>query len=147
METIAQFANATDAVRFILGGKATFTARSLRTGVRYTFKVDAAKDGGDTFFVSLLTGENNESDYSYIGILSTRGTGRMHFKTTAKSRLTPDSAPVKGIGYITAALADHDLPANVELWHEGRCARCRRKLTVPESIASGFGPECAGKAA
>jgi hypothetical protein len=25
-------------------------------------------------------------------------------------------------------------------------ARCNRKLTVPSSIASGFGPECAGKA-
>jgi hypothetical protein len=29
------------------------------------------------------------------------------------------------------------------VWHEGRCGRCGRKLTVPESIESGFGPECA----
>jgi hypothetical protein len=34
----------------------------------------------------------------------------------------------------------------LEIWHEGRCARCNRRLTVPASIASGFGPECAGKA-
>jgi hypothetical protein len=26
--------------------------------------------------------------------------------------------------------------------HEGRCGRCGRTLTVPESIESGFGPEC-----
>ena len=27
-------------------------------------------------------------------------------------------------------------------WHEGRCGRCGRKLTVPESIEAGYGPEC-----
>ena len=31
----------------------------------------------------------------------------------------------------------------LEVWHEGRCGRCNRALTVPESIASGIGPECA----
>lgn len=30
----------------------------------------------------------------------------------------------------------------VEIWHEGKCGRCGRQLTVPESIESGFGPEC-----
>jgi len=28
------------------------------------------------------------------------------------------------------------------VFHEGACGRCGRTLTVPESIASGFGPEC-----
>ena len=32
-----------------------------------------------------------------------------------------------------------------EFWHEGKCGRCGRKLTVPESIEAGIGPECAGK--
>jgi hypothetical protein len=31
---------------------------------------------------------------------------------------------------------------NLEIWHEGRCGRCGRKLTVPESIHNGYGPEC-----
>jgi len=30
----------------------------------------------------------------------------------------------------------------LEIWHEGRCGRCNRKLTVPASIALGIGPEC-----
>jgi hypothetical protein len=37
------------------------------------------------------------------------------------------------------------IPGMLEIWHEGRCGRCSRKLTVPESLKSGFGPECAGK--
>jgi hypothetical protein len=32
-----------------------------------------------------------------------------------------------------------------EVYHEGRCGRCNRKLTVPESIETGLGPECASK--
>lgn len=35
------------------------------------------------------------------------------------------------------------IPASVEIWHEGRCCRCNRKLTVPASIELGLGPDCA----
>jgi hypothetical protein len=35
------------------------------------------------------------------------------------------------------------LPADIEVWHEGNCRRCRRKLTVPASIELGLGPNCA----
>ena len=38
-----------------------------------------------------------------------------------------------------------ELPEQLEFWHAGRCGRCGRRLTVPASIASGFGPECAGR--
>jgi hypothetical protein len=34
----------------------------------------------------------------------------------------------------------------IDFWHEGRCCVCGRKLTVPESVADGIGPECKGKA-
>jgi hypothetical protein len=37
------------------------------------------------------------------------------------------------------------MPDGVVIWHEGRCGRCGRRLTVPESIESGYGPECIGK--
>jgi len=33
------------------------------------------------------------------------------------------------------------------LHHEGKCGRCGRKLTVPLSIETGIGPECASKMA
>ena len=39
------------------------------------------------------------------------------------------------------------LPANVTVWHEGKCGACGRKLTVPDSIKSGIGPVCAARAA
>lgn len=35
------------------------------------------------------------------------------------------------------------LPESVEVWHEGGCCHCNRKLTVPASIELGMGPDCA----
>ena len=35
------------------------------------------------------------------------------------------------------------LPASIEVWHEGCCARCAKRLTVPASIEMGYGPDCA----
>jgi hypothetical protein len=46
------------------------------------------------------------------------------------------------LGMLTA---NHDLPEQTKVYHEAKCARCGR-LTVPESIESGFGPHCLGKA-
>src|SRR5262245_18998624 len=74
---------AAKALAFLLAGKATVTFVSLRTGVRYTYKVSVAKDNDQLFFVSLLTGSNNEQDFSYLGIIRTEG-GKVRFQTTRK---------------------------------------------------------------
>jgi uncharacterized metal-binding protein YceD (DUF177 family) len=37
------------------------------------------------------------------------------------------------------------LEGHVDVDHMGKCGRCGRPLTVPESVRSGFGPECIGK--
>jgi hypothetical protein len=34
------------------------------------------------------------------------------------------------------------LPECIEIWHEGKCGKCGRQLTVPSSIETGIGPEC-----
>jgi hypothetical protein len=138
MET-HRFDNATDAYKALLAGNATITLVSLKTMVRYTYKVKLAKDNPGLWFVSLLTGPNNTADYTYIGVLPNAVT----FRTTGKSKLSPTSSPVKGFAWALGQLAAGKLPATLEVWHEGRCCRCGRALTVPSSIASGIGPDCA----
>lgn len=139
------------ALRFILGGNATFTLRSKATGTRYTYKVRKAEDrptptwsgipmGGPTWFVSLLNGPDNEGDFTYLGIVRDN-----QFKLTRKSRMTMQSKPVVAFAWMFDKLVKHAMPKDAEIWHAGRCGRCGRKLTVPESISTGFGPECAGK--
>ena len=129
--------------KFITAGKALFTLVSKNTGARYTYKVRQAdpKPGQlPVWFVSLMTGPDNESCYSYIGILRD---GK--FKVTAKSKLPETSAPVAGFAWTFERLGNPLLDEKVEIWHAGKCGRCGKTLTVPTSVASGFGPECIGK--
>jgi hypothetical protein len=44
--------------------------------------------------------------------------------------------------YVLNKLKTNKLPEFVEVWHEGKCGKCGRALTVPSSILTGIGPEC-----
>lgn len=128
---------------FALAGKAIITLQSAKTGARYTYKIAATKDRPDRFFVNMLTGPDNTSDYSYIGFLSNG-----FFRTTKSSKLTDDSIPVVAFRFFVAQVINSQRnpeTVKLEVFHEGRCGRCGRPLTVPESIERGIGPDCAEK--
>lgn len=125
-------------LQFMVAGNAYFTLRSGKTGTRYTYRAKKAKVG-DTIFVSCLYGTDNTDDYAYMGVIRNGG-----FCTTAKSRFTNESPQVKAFVWSFGHVMSADrIPDVLEFWHEGRCGRCARLLTVPESIAHGIGPECA----
>lgn len=142
--------SAEGALAFVLGGSAIFTLRSAKTGVRYTFRVSRAKDKADMYFVGTLTGPDNSSDYEYLGFLKTDAPDTLKHGydggvLIAGKKGRPGDVRFRGLDWVLRALARGKLPADVEFWHEGRCARCARRLTDPASIERGFGPECAGK--
>jgi hypothetical protein len=122
---------------FALAGNAIFTLVSSKTGQRFTFKITTPPNGSDIRFVGLLSGPDNTSDYRYLGIVGSDG----QFHLTKKSRAGWDAASVKAIAWFLT----HSESTLVEFWHEGRCGRCGRRLTVPESIATGLGPVCASR--
>lgn len=127
--------------RFALAGNATFTLRSVKTGTRFTYKVSKCDDpeATDLYFVSVLRGQDNESDFTYLGTI--RLGVYSHGK---KSKIGEDAPSARGFAYAWPHLVKDrvDAKGSFEVFHEGRCGRCGRKLTVPESIESGFGPEC-----
>ncbi len=133
---------------FMTAGKATLTFVSLKTDERFTYKVRMAPKAKptdeDCWFVSLLNGPDNYLNYAYIGIIKRGADHRLFFKWTSKSRVGETALSVKGFKWALVYFADGRMPANLEVWHEGKCGRCGRKLTVPTSIQSGFGPECVG---
>lgn len=133
--------SADDALRFITAGNATFTIRSRKTGTRFTYRARATEDG-QMIFISLLTGPDNESSYSYFGNVRPRNRAYWHGK---KAKISPTAPAAKAFEWTWRALCTNQKPEALEIWHEGSCGRCGRKLTVPESIRTGFGPECAGK--
>lgn len=126
--------------QFINGGNATFTLRSRRTGTRFTYRVRRSEDG-NIQFVSVLTGADNESSYSYLGYIRRD----VYFHGGNKARLAVAAPSNVAFTWVWKKLVQGILPDELEIWHEGRCGRCNRKLTVPESISTGFGPECAGR--
>lgn len=128
---------------FILAGRAVFTVVNPK-GERYTFKV-SKKENEDgrkpVYFVALLTGPNNEADYTYLGMLSPAvGTVIL----TKASKFKTDSTPVKVAQYFVALIwRGQAIPDGYGVHHEGHCGRCGRALTVPSSILTGLGPDCA----
>lgn len=134
------FTSATTFKQFALAGNARFTIVSKRTNARFTFRV-RRPDGDRPWFVSVLTGSDNESDYTFLGTIFPDGT----YRKSPKSRITGMAPSAVGFDWFWKHLAADPfdlLPAQVDVHHEGRCGRCGRALTVPESIESGFGPEC-----
>lgn len=138
-------------MEFMLAGRAVFSLRSVRTGQHYTYQVSRAKDDGKkgtslTWFVGLLTGPDNGADYTYIGIIRARGNDDIpEFRTTAKTR-NPDSPSVRGFKWFARQVFESRGNLDqVEFWHAGKCGRCKRPLTDPESIQTGIGPVCQTK--
>lgn len=149
-----------EAIRdYLFGGNATFTIVSKATGRRFTYRVkSAAKDRDQNwstnnqnrnfYFVSVLTGGDNNSSYSYIGeLIRAEPSGhRFNYRHGRKARLDTQALSVKGFMWFISQIEGHkEFEDRLEFWHEGSCGRCGRKLTVPSSIESGMGPECAGK--
>lgn len=129
--------------QFIEGGKATFTLVSRKTGARYTYKVQrpaVQQTDRPCLFAKVLTGPSNESDYQYLGMIDD-----LALRRTKASRIGMDAPSYKALDWLLRSLDRGLLPASVEFWHEGRCCCCGRKLTTPESIRRGVGPECAEK--
>lgn len=124
---------------FALAGNATFTVTSRRTGTRFTFKVRESKDH-QRHYVKVLTGSDNENSYSYFGTIF-NGVDFRHGRPDA-TRISPQAPSAIAFAWLWQHI-NADLSQAVEIHHAGKCCRCGRKLTVPESIESGIGPECA----
>lgn len=129
-------------VKFCLAGNATITLVSVRTGKRYTFRIRRPDDfdpNRPIWFVSVLKGSDNEADFGYIGQITTQRHIYMRGNKCWKDWYAASDAFKWAWRWFVSHSGIHP---DLEVWHEGRCGRCNRKLTVPESVASGFGPEC-----
>lgn len=149
---------------FVLAGEATFTV-SNSAGKHYTYHVYRTEPTDQwpnrSWFIKLLTGPNNETDYQYMGRLRVKVYTRTPvIELTSKSRFIGSSAwlaSTKGIEASQAVKvaqwalkaiwhAEHHgyiVPAHMSIKHEGKCGRCGAKLTTPASIDTGMGEKCA----
>jgi hypothetical protein len=177
-----------NAGRFALAGNAIITmVRPQRTLIngdtetveverRFTYRIQRAKpkDGEEDthrpWFVKVLSGPQNTSDYQYLGtIFSDKFSGGITYRHGRKSKIHEGAASARGIAWfvrnldrllelrvrlekiglfgreeVEALIADAEKSLNrLRFYHEGRCGKCARVLTVPASIELGLGPVCA----
>lgn len=145
-----------DSLEYILAGKATFTLLSVNTGKRFTYQCNQVTDyidnkpvKQDKFFLSLLNGPDNTSDYMYAGMVEKlNGNNFYTLRFTAKSKVTSDAISMKAFILVLDILQSgfqriENNRSQLKIYHDGNCAKCGRKLTDPISVAVGRGPVCA----
>lgn len=128
---------------FLLAGRALFTVDNGK-GEHYTYKVRAKENEFrgrmvSSFFVSVKA-VGGPFPYRYIGLLNPAdGT----IKCTAKSNFLPGTKEYDVAAWACqSVIKSKMIPTNYQIEHAGKCGRCGRTLTDPESIARGIGPEC-----
>jgi len=120
-------------LKFIFGGKSFVTFLNTNTSNRFTYKVVKHKTD-DIYFINVLTSPDT---YTFFG---TYRNGQ--FKHSPKARISAEAQSVKVFQFVIAKLATNTLSNLIEIYHDGRCGKCGKQLTVPESVETGFGPEC-----
>lgn len=118
------------------------TVENTNRGTHRTFRIKTQKDD-DSFapgerILSLLTGPDNTNDYMQIGFVKTNKSGRAYVILWRRHRNDTMQALVKVL-----LNTDHYRKLGVRYHHEGRCIKCNRCLTTPESVRNGIGPKCA----
>lgn len=116
---------------FMLAGNALFTLQSKKTGDHFTYRVKKQKEGTRDYFV--LAGHGG-----YLGRLVVRGEVRFF------PGIKPEPENIFAHKLPFAWFINHLDSDKFELWHEGKCGKCGRRLTDPQSIERGLGPECSG---
>lgn len=130
-----------DVKDFVLAGNALVTLQSGKTGKHFTYKIKRAKEDSSLYFIRLLAGPDNSNDYRYIGCYY-EDSQYLHLAMPWRGYSSSMCPPgIRAIDYLFDKI--DNLPDNLHIFHEGRCGRCGRILTTPESIERGLGPECA----
>lgn len=147
-ERIAQLTDIEAARAYVTGGRSYVTVKSVETGKRFTFLVTYPMKHNqidrdcDKLFVSVLSGPDNTSSYSHIGWIDCNTSEYVHNHRKSQHPLTAEC--VTAFRYLWWVLSTQkQIPTKFEIWTEGKCGCCGRKLTVPESVARGIGPICA----
>jgi len=126
-------------------GRSVLTFRNPATGGHLTVKATQLKDKEDRkkklpiFFVNVRIQGDGDTGYVFGGTIF-NDTMRMKLSKNATPGSQVEKVMVWLMGMINKPQSLRD--RNIAVLHEGRCCRCALPLTHPESINTGFGPDC-----
>ena len=136
MSKEVKFETVIDILTYLFLGKAFFTIKSLKTGNHFTYRVSASPRRGDLHFVWVKSITNT---FVYLGSIK----NKRNFELTDGSNFDSKSLPYIAFKYLLdVAFHKTEIPPQLEVYHTGRCGRCGRWISTPDSIKRGIGPEC-----
>ena len=121
----------------------TMTIVNDATEKRVTIRFRRPKGFDKTVLVDVMTGSDNETSFKFVGSVPLSGPLTYSQSKWAKAPQEKAEFAMTVLNWTFRAIQAGDLKT-VRVLHEAKCARCGRKLTVPESIDSFMGPECRG---
>ncbi|MEO6305571.1 MAG: DUF6011 domain-containing protein [Bacteroidia bacterium] len=148
--------NNAEALAFMLGGKSTFTLKSLKTGKHFTYKVfnskvfsnGSAVQNPDFKFVHLMTGSDNQISYTYMGFIKKQNSNWVFIldkgnkEKNRLAKLNENTPGVIAFNFVWDNLMiGREMPL-LEFWSSGSCAVCGRLLTNEKSVELAMGPVC-----
>lgn len=134
-----KFESAAAVMLYALAGRAVLTMKSVPTGRHLTFKIEVTDNNARRWYVSI----KDQDRFRYLGMLVDMGNS-FQLLLTQKSAFYRPSVPVQAFDWFAQhVLSRNTIPPELEVMHEGKCGRCGRTLTDPQSIELGIGPECA----
>ena len=86
-----------------------------------------------------MYGTDNYKHFGFLGTVRNED-GQWTYSHSRKSSFP--STDRKVVSFVWLLNNIESLPPEIHFYHEGRCGKCGRKLTHPESIETGYGPEC-----
>lgn len=137
------------AVAKVFNGR--FTLRNRTSGEHRTLEIKTqpidAKFAPGERVVSLLTGPNNEADYTGFGFVNDQGIHVWNKKRSTNGTKSEWEWCAEILWSLALDGGFSPFADRYEFLMEGRCMKCNRVLTTPESILTGIGPICAEKVA
>jgi len=161
-------------LRFATGGRAVLTMSNASTNRHVTLKLAMPRETKinhrtgrpwpKCLFVRIFIGNrdadgtvpNSQRSYAYVGRIllednennPTRPTLKLDPYKLRGARIAADDPRVKAIEFLVQLLREEATqPADLTIYHEGRCCFCGLALTQTESVKRGYGPDCADQRA
>ncbi len=135
------------ALPFLLAGKCEVTIKSLQSGNHFTYNLkrkESTMEG--TKYIYFVNVQKKGGDSVYAGIVFYDERNDVFcFNQGKKGQMGINNTEIKALIYVMNKLHYGHHHIDVEIYHCGKCGRCGKKLTTPESILTGLGPECARK--
>lgn len=124
-----------------------YTIKSAKTGDHRTFKINTQGEKSEFApgkrVVSLFTGTDNTADEHYTGFAFIDDSGIAVWTKKQGEALWQTYADMLWTLALDGAFSSW-AEKGFTIMSEGRCIRCNRLLTEPNSIKTGIGPICAG---